>query len=93
MTGYSAIDVFSGCGGLSHGLRMAGFRVLAAFDNDPDSIATYRLNHPQTRVFEGDIRVTLGMWILTRSKSSLTESRCICWQVARRAKASRGCEG
>ena len=56
MKKYFAIDVFSGCGGLSQGLRRAGFDVVAAFDNDADSIATYRLNHPGTTVFEGDIR-------------------------------------
>lgn len=53
---YFAIDLFSGCGGLSEGLRNAGFDVAAAFDNDADSVATYRLNHPDTKVFEGDIR-------------------------------------
>ncbi|OQA90154.1 MAG: putative BsuMI modification methylase subunit YdiO [Elusimicrobia bacterium ADurb.Bin231] len=56
MKKYLAIDLFSGCGGLSEGLRTAGFNVVAAFDNDPDSIAAYRLNHPDTKVFEGDIR-------------------------------------
>jgi len=53
---YIAIDLFSGCGGLSEGLRAAGFKVAAAFDNDTDSIATYKLNHPNTKVFDGDIR-------------------------------------
>jgi len=56
MNKYFALDLFSGCGGLSEGLTMAGFDVIAAFDNDADSIATYRLNHPNTTVFEGDIR-------------------------------------
>ncbi len=56
MKKYFAIDLFSGCGGLSEGLRSAGFDVVAAFDNDADSIAAYRLNHPDTKVFEGDIR-------------------------------------
>lgn len=56
MKKYFAIDLFSGCGGLSEGLRSAGFDVVAAFDNDADSIATYRLNHLDTKVFEGDIR-------------------------------------
>ena len=56
MKKYYAIDLFSGCGGLSEGLRKAGFSVVAAFDNDANSVATYRLNHPKTKVFEGDIR-------------------------------------
>ena len=56
MKKYFAIDLFSGCGGLSEGLRTAGFDVVAAFDNDPDSVATYRLNHPNTAVFERNIR-------------------------------------
>jgi DNA (cytosine-5)-methyltransferase 1 len=56
MSKYFAIDLFSGCGGLSQGLRSAGFDVVAAFDNDADSIAAYKLNHPKTKVFEGDIR-------------------------------------
>lgn len=56
MSQYLAIDLFSGCGGLSEGLKRAGFRVVAAFDNDPDAIATYQLNHPDAKVFPGDIR-------------------------------------
>jgi len=56
MSKYFAIDLFSGCGGLSEGLRKAGFDVIAAFDNDADSVATYQLNHPGTFVFNQDIR-------------------------------------
>ena len=56
MNKYFAIDLFSGCGGLSEGLRTAGFEVVAAFDNDANSIEAYKLNHPGTMVFQGDIR-------------------------------------
>lgn len=51
----TAIDLFCGAGGLSHGLDGAGFDVLAAADHDPDGCATYRLNHPDTVVAEGDL--------------------------------------
>ena len=50
-----AIDLFSGCGGLSLGLRRAGFEVVAAIDNDSISVATYRLNHPSTVVKKEDL--------------------------------------
>ena len=53
--GLTAADLFCGAGGLSEGLRQAGFRVLAAADHDPDGCATYRANHPETRLIEGDL--------------------------------------
>ena len=53
---FSAIDIFSGCGGLSLGLRRAGFRIIAAIDKDALSIATYRMNHKRTMLVNEDIR-------------------------------------
>lgn len=52
----TAVDLFSGCGGLSLGLRRAGFEVVAAVDNDALSASTYRMNHPSTDMEENDIR-------------------------------------
>jgi len=52
----TAVDLFSGCGGLTQGLKKAGFRVLGAVDNDSMSIETYTANHPEVHVFETDIQ-------------------------------------
>jgi DNA (cytosine-5)-methyltransferase 1 len=41
---YTCIDGFSGAGGLSLGLKRAGFKILCSFDNDPVSVETQRLN-------------------------------------------------
>lgn len=51
----TAVDLFSGTGGLSEGLRQAGFAVVAAADHDPDGCATYRRNFPETVLIEGDL--------------------------------------
>ncbi len=41
---FTALDLFSGAGGLSLGLKWAGFKVVGAVDNDPASTETYRRN-------------------------------------------------
>ncbi|VWD49128.1 DNA cytosine methyltransferase [Burkholderia contaminans] len=51
-----AIDLFSGCGGLSLGLKKAGFVVAAAVEIDRKAQETYRLNHPKVRLYAQDIR-------------------------------------
>ena len=40
----ACIDAFCGPGGLSLGLRRAGFRLAFAFDSDNPSVETYRRN-------------------------------------------------
>jgi DNA (cytosine-5)-methyltransferase 1 len=40
----TAVDIFCGAGGLSLGLRDAGFSVLVGADNDPWSVETHRAN-------------------------------------------------
>ena len=51
-----AIDLFSGCGGLTLGLKKAGFRVLAGIESDELAARTYNANHPKVRVWKQDIR-------------------------------------
>lgn len=52
----TAVDLFCGCGGLTVGLKKAGFRVAGAVDIDPLSVKTYTANHPEVRVLRTDIR-------------------------------------
>jgi DNA (cytosine-5)-methyltransferase 1 len=51
-----AIDLFSGAGGLTAGLRRAGFQVIGAVDIDNLSVKTYKSNHSGVKVWEADIR-------------------------------------
>jgi DNA (cytosine-5)-methyltransferase 1 len=50
-----AIDIFSGCGGLTEGLRQAGFRVAGAIEIDELAAKTYRANHRTVKVWNDDI--------------------------------------
>lgn len=64
-SGYTAISTFSGCGGSSTGLALAGFDVRAALEFVPEAATTYRANYPKTPVVERDIRTVTGRDMLT----------------------------
>ena len=56
---YSAVSLFSGCGGFCEGIRLAGFRTTAAVEWDRFAVETYRHNFPNTPLFENDIAAFL----------------------------------
>ena len=52
---YTVIDLFSGCGGFSQGFLKAGFDILAASEIWEPATVSYRYNHEDVEVIEGDI--------------------------------------
>lgn len=59
----SAIDLFAGAGGLSLGLREAGFGTVMALDYDKDACATFRSAMPYATVLNADARpMSFSRW-------------------------------
>jgi DNA (cytosine-5)-methyltransferase 1 len=51
----NALSLFSGIGGFCEGVKLAGFKIVGAIENDKYAAENYRLNFPQVPLFEGDI--------------------------------------
>ena len=47
---YNAIDLFSGCGGVSCGLTLSGFNIRAAVEIEPKAIDIYSAYPPLSKV-------------------------------------------
>ena len=60
----TAIDLFSGCGGLTEGLKGAGFQVLLGCEIRPEARQAYSLNHSGVKLHQ-DIRELSGAIILS----------------------------
>ena len=61
------IDLFSGCGGLSCGLEMAGHHWLLGVDANKEAIQSFAQNHHEAEVYLGDIKLLKEKSILTQS--------------------------
>ncbi|MGY3484443.1 DNA (cytosine-5)-methyltransferase 1 [Bradyrhizobium sp. USDA 4011] len=70
---YTAIDLFSGCGGLTLGLKLAGFKVLAAIEKDALAVQTYKANHPGVAVCHDDILAVKAASLRKRLKLAVGE--------------------
>lgn len=68
-----AIDLFAGAGGLTQGLKLAGYKVLAAVELNELATKTYRKNHKGTVVFQTDISKITGSSILEKLKLEIGE--------------------
>lgn len=49
------LSLFAGCGGLDLGFERAGFEIPFANEFDKTIFETFKVNHPKTRLIEGDI--------------------------------------
>jgi len=57
---FTAVDIFAGGGGLTVGLKRAGFRVTASVEIEKHAFSTYKTNHPDVTAFKQDIRTVSG---------------------------------
>jgi DNA (cytosine-5)-methyltransferase 1 len=51
----TAIDIFSGCGGMSWGLKKEGFKILAGIDFDETALKTYSQNFENARAINANL--------------------------------------
>lgn len=52
----TAVDIFSGAGGMSVGASMACIDVVVAVEYDKHAAATFKANHPKAEIIQKDIR-------------------------------------
>lgn len=51
----TVLDLFCGCGGLSHGFIEAGYNVLAGIDHWQDALDTFAFNHKDSKAIKADL--------------------------------------
>jgi len=60
----TVISTFAGCGGSSLGYKWAGFKELLAIKWEDNAVQTFKLNFPETPVWQRDICTVTGQEIL-----------------------------
>lgn len=82
----NVISLFSGCGGLDLGFEKAGFVIPVANEIDKTIWETFKINHPNTKLIEGDIReVTkeeIGKYIKGEIDGIIGGPPCQSWSEA-----------
>ena len=73
-----AIDLFAGGGGLSLGLKTAGFVVSAAVEIEDAAADTYEANHPGTVLFRRDIREVSAIELIRTSPTGKIDLIAAC---------------
>lgn len=82
----TCIDLFAGCGGLSLGLNLAGFKTLLYSELNKDASATFAANHPGVPAI-GDVHK------LTHNKGELLKNYLAEWRKAGIEKVDLVCGG
>ena len=60
----TAVDLYAGGGGLTVGMKRAGFAVVAAVEIEAHAYATYRANHPEVKALRQDVKTISGRELL-----------------------------
>lgn len=68
MNNIVAVDLFSGAGGTTSGLKKAGIKVAVAVEINKWAARTYRFNNPEVVLLETDIRSVSGKEIIENAR-------------------------
>lgn len=74
----TAVELFSGGGGLAQGLRDAGVSPVAAVELDSYAASIFAANHPDVELFRKDVREVSGRELLAASSSGRVDILAAC---------------